>query len=257
MKVAKTILIGMLAGAVVLLGSEPGYAQDDESSAKGIYYDSGSKRLGAKFHIRLVRGDSTSEVPTGYKFRTGDRVHFTFEANEDCYVYVLNRTFDGDPDSLFKDVTKGIVYDEEKLKPATRYRLLFPTPKAGTNNRLDVGKEHVIPHTGSFIFDEQTGIEKLYIVLSRHRVDPIETVISHLGNGEAGEPGGEQLPTKEDQEVLDQLMKGLGENTTIQYGDDDDVDGYAVEGKGINYEPPEDDRQRNPVLIVVNLAHYR
>ncbi len=246
MRVGTRILIALLAVPVVWATS--GLLQEQEqASPRGIYYDDEVDQLGARFHIQLVRGDRTHTVSTRYPFESGDRVRFVLEANDDCYVYVLNRTFSGDPDSLFEDRSRGIVYDEDDVTSSTRFSVLFPTRQAGTNNRLDEGTEHVIPHTGNFIFDERTGIERLYVVLSRYRVDPIDAVLERLGEGEGSSA---QEPTDEDQEVLSQLMRGWHGSTRVQYGTDEDVHGY-----GIEYDPPEDTSHRNPVVLVINIEH--
>ncbi len=50
-------------------------------------------------------------------------------------------------------------------------RLLFPTQKAGSNNRLKNDVAHLVPNRGHYVMDDETGTERLYVVISDQRLD--------------------------------------------------------------------------------------
>ena len=235
--------------AVLAIASAGSAALAQESvSARGIFFDEGTTRMASEFFIHLVRGEESEEVPTTHKFQSGDKVRFVIKANADCYFYVFNRTFKGNPDELFSDASRGIVLDEEKISAETEYRILYPSEKAGKQNFLYKDSPHMIPVTGQFIFDEEKGIEKVYVVLSKSKVNKLEDLIARL-EGKSGDAGGTEGANNEDQEVLNQLMGTMAKKSVTEYGDSKDSRGYSASTAG-------EDSASDVVITVFTLAHY-
>src|SRR5664280_1648729 len=78
-------------------------------------------------------------VDPGLVFDTGDRVRFRFRANFDGYLYVMNQATSG------------------------KYETLFPREDTGEQNRIEPGKEYVVPATqGWFRITGPPGYDVLY-----------------------------------------------------------------------------------------------
>ena len=122
--------------------------------------------LGLRYSIlKQTAGSQTVEVDTDSVFRSGDRIRLLVQANDDAYLYIVQRGSSGN------------------------WSLLFPTPEiAGGNNRIEKGRSYEIPAGHWFAFDEQPGEEKLFIVLSRPPEASLEKMIYAL------QQGGEKAP---------------------------------------------------------------
>ncbi len=148
--------------------SAAGRAGEMKLTAKGIYYDVDRyQRSGLKFRIIMDENGKDRRVATSHPFRTGDRFSFSFEINRDTYVYVINRT----RTSTTAPVAAGYQAKRINRSQLSEPRLLFPTSQAGNNNRLASNKAHVVPSRGSFVMDDESGLEKLYVVISDKRLD--------------------------------------------------------------------------------------
>lgn len=87
-----------------------------------------------------------NEVDADSTFRSGDRIRLHVDTNTTGYLYVVMQGSSGN------------------------WRLLFPSADVdGGNNRIVKGTSQQIPagDTGQFVFDDQSGTEKLFLVLSR------------------------------------------------------------------------------------------
>ncbi len=160
----------MLALFAVLLGMAAGTAgAEQELTAKGIYYDVDRyQRSGLKFRVELDDRGKSRRVPATYPFHSGDRFTFSFEINRDTYVYVINRTQTSAP------ATVNAGYRAKGTGEAWRLgepRLLFPTGETGSNNRLTSNAAYAVPRRGYFVMDGESGIEKLYLVISDRPLD--------------------------------------------------------------------------------------
>ncbi len=81
-------------------------------------------------------------------FKSGDKIRFHIKPNVDGYAYILLRSGSrGEQAQLFPDLEKQ------------------------ENNRIVHGKDIVLPTDGTLAFDENPGIEKLTLLISRHTID--------------------------------------------------------------------------------------
>jgi hypothetical protein len=121
--------------------------------------------LGLRYTILKKSGDQPVEVGSGTVFHAGDRIRLAVEANDSGYLYVVNQGSSG------------------------TWKLLFPSPEIKDgDNHIQKRVRYEIPSGYTFTFDEQSGEEKLFIVLSRQPEPDLEGLIYSLGNPAAGNP---------------------------------------------------------------------
>lgn len=219
--------------------SRTGSSDAPALTAKGIYHDVDRyQRSGLKFRILLDQNGKQRRVSTSYPFRSGDRFTFDFEINRDTHVYVINRTQVSTTASVSAGYRpKGVQHRTRLSEP----RLLFPTSRSGNNNRLASNKTHAVPSRGYFMMDAQSGIEKLYVVISDRRLDFGDTFYADTGRlrGAAGPRTA----------ALQERLDGWKDNAVVQLvskGITHDVDGYGVTANA-----------SRPAVIEIDLKHYR
>jgi hypothetical protein len=101
-----------------------------------------------------------SEVDPDASFHSGDRIRLKVDANTSGYLYVVMQGSSG------------------------TWKLLFPsTEVAGGSNHVGKGESRQIPsgERGQFVFDEQAGNEKLFIVLTRQPEPDLDKLIYSMG----------------------------------------------------------------------------
>jgi hypothetical protein len=113
--------------------------------------------LGLRYSV-MKRGGSAKfvEVDQDLTFRSGDRIRLTVDTNTTGYLYVVMQGSSGN------------------------WRLLFPSAEVeGGNNRIEKGSSQQIPpgDQGQFVFDDQSGTEKLFLVLSRRPEADLDKLI--------------------------------------------------------------------------------
>jgi len=225
---------------------------------RGIFLASNTSTPGAtaypavKFRIELNRNGQVSPVPATYRFQSGDRFHFLFELNQSSYVYVVNRSVEGDPDQMGALLgTRGINVVNQgpgAREGAPGLQLLWPAQ--GGNARLAAGQAQSVPGpTQYFEFDTKPGLEKIALVVSPYPVDPSKYF--------PGLPGAPQpsASNREDtnEDVLAQLqdLRSLESNTATDSGTNR---GICV-GDCSQYSAPRNPAQ--PFILTVDLLHAR
>jgi hypothetical protein len=103
--------------------------------------------LGLRYSVLRRDGSGKfAEVDADATFRSGDRIRLHVDTNTSGYLYVVMQGSSGN------------------------WRLLFPSSDVeGGTNRIEKGTSQQIPagDTGQFVFDQQSGTEKIFLVLSR------------------------------------------------------------------------------------------
>jgi hypothetical protein len=103
--------------------------------------------LGLRYSVlKREAAGKFAEVDADSTFRSGDRIRLHVDTNTSGYLYVVMQGSSGN------------------------WRLLFPSSDVeGGNNRIEKGASQQIPpgDTGQFVFDQQSGTEKIFLVLSR------------------------------------------------------------------------------------------
>jgi len=100
--------------------------------------------------IELDRGGEKSTVLPTTEFKSGDKVKFIYTTNADAYVYWLSEGSSGN------------------------YQMLFPNTKTGTDNFIKKNEIYTIPVKGNFKFDDNSGAEKILLVMSPEKIPELE-----------------------------------------------------------------------------------
>ena len=125
-----------------------------------------------------------AEVDPDTNFRSGDRIRLHVDANTSGYLYVVMQGSSG------------------------TWKLLFPSAEvAGGSNLVRKGESRQIPpgNTGQFVFDEQAGNEKLFIVLTRQPEPDLDKLIYSMG----GTPGAKDRSLVAQASVSDSVVSKL------------------------------------------------
>ncbi len=225
--------------ALILVPAAASLAGGDELTAKGIYHDVDRyQRSGLQFRILLDDNGKERRVSTSYPFHTGDQFTFSFEINRNTHIYIINRT------EVSKSAAVAASYQPKQVSHRSRLtepRLLFPTEDAGTGNRLVSNRAHVVPSRGHFVMDHESGVEKLYVVISDRSLD-----FSDLFHADTGKLRGSAAPRTA---ALQARLDGWQANALVELvpkGIVHEVDGYAATA----------DASR-PAVVEIDLKHYR
>jgi hypothetical protein len=108
--------------------------------------------------LRQTKDRSVEEVDVDTTFHSGDRIRIRLESTDMAYLYILAKGASG------------------------RWRVLFPADGAGQDHRMRPDESQVVPQGGWFAFDHQAGEEKVFVMLSRKRVDDLDQAIARLRN---------------------------------------------------------------------------
>lgn len=93
-------------------------------------------------------------------FRAGDKIRFRFEVNDRGYIYLLMRSAAG------------------------AWSVLYPPPGEQTSPAaVDRGREYFVPSEGSFLFDDTTGEEQVFVAFSRDPEDDLTRLLSSVQRG--------------------------------------------------------------------------
>lgn len=98
-----------------------------------------------RIQLSLERNDKGvwQGVPANLVFAQNDRIRFRFSTNFDGYLYVMNQSTSGN------------------------YELLFPRQDTGEMNRIEAGKQYIVPATqGWFKVTGPPGYDVIYWVVS-------------------------------------------------------------------------------------------
>jgi hypothetical protein len=104
------------------------------------------------------------EVDQDATFRSGERIRLKVDTNTTGYLYVVMQGSSGN------------------------WRLMFPSADVeGGNNRIEKGMSQQIPpgDKGQFVFDDQSGTEKLFLVLSRRPEPDLDKLIYSITGASA------------------------------------------------------------------------
>ncbi|HTZ58668.1 MAG TPA: DUF4384 domain-containing protein [Acidobacteriaceae bacterium] len=147
------------------------------------------QRLGLRYALLKV-GDAgeLSEVLPETTFHSGDKLKISLMANQPGYIYIIQQGSSGN------------------------WRPLFPSPgDLPESNRVEAGRIYQIPSGKSFQFNQQTGQERLFILLSRQVVSDLDGVIFNLRQQEK-DPTATSRPSEQveaSNRISDQLIKNL------------------------------------------------
>lgn len=215
-------------------------AADKFSEVKEIFLDREHHptAIGMRYDIELERPDgSRMEVPVTYDFHSGDRIRLRVDVRSPAYVYVLNRTLNG-PDRGI-----SLVRDEDAQKPPA----MSETPRLVFGpERLIPGATRIAPKSAAMRFDENTGIEKLYVVVSAKPL-PLENMFDREGH---------LLFDRARRDSIGNLNRDLAAwsgNAKSAVPDKDGAKGLSQDNNGYCVER----RPNEPLMQEISLRHSR
>ena len=147
---------GMNNASIAKPGKQPTAPNTHNSTVATLV---GYSPLGLRYSLlHSSEGASYSEVDADTVFRSGDKLKVTAQSNDPAHLYVISRGSSGN------------------------WKVLFPSAEVGGgDNRVAAMQSYNIPPTGNFLFDENPGEEKLFVILSRKPVNDLESMIYDLG----------------------------------------------------------------------------
>lgn len=271
----RNIELALCAAGLLGWGAVGAFAQQTgDLSPKGIFLSEGEDRqTGVRFNVLLNRDGQSRLVSSNYRFRNADRMKFQFALNRSAYVYVLHRTFAGNPSSGRVRRYAGpkgieVVRDESRERErssdrdrrrrdrdSASYQMLFPNEAVGLDNRLKARRLYRVPASEDtyFTLDENPGIEKLYLVVSPERLEIEEHFDLRDGRVRRGRPtSGDGRRDDSSEDVLARLTAKLAQyagNSNLSMSKGIEVE--EVDSYGIGVE------RGKPLMIEVDLAHHR
>jgi hypothetical protein len=166
---------------------------------------SASVPLGLRYAV--MKRDASgqySEIDPDTSFHSGDRIRLKVDANTSGYLYVVMQGSSG------------------------TWKLLFPSAEvAGGSNHVSKGESRQIPpgERGQFVFDEQAGNEKLFIVLTRQPEPDLDKLIYSMG----GKPGSLISQTMVADDVVSKLRAQVSSRDLVfEKADSNESAAYVV-----------------------------
>jgi hypothetical protein len=133
--------------------------------------------LGLRYSLlRQTKNGSVEEVDVDTVFHSGDRIRIRLESTDMAYLYILAKGASG------------------------RWRALFPAEGSGQDHTMRPDESQVVPQGGWFAFDHQAGEERVFVMLSRKRVDDLDQAIARLRRTDRPQPA--TAPAAQDVPVM-------------------------------------------------------
>src|SRR3984957_695593 len=128
--------------------------------------------LGLKYTILKLSGDAMTAAAPSSVFHAGDKIQFSIETNSAGYLFIVRQGSSG------------------------TWMPMFPTPEIeGGNNRVEGFHSYTFPNGYRYVFDQQTGGEKVFIIFSRDPKPDFEQLVYTL---QGGKPQPVSTPTPQD-----------------------------------------------------------
>ena len=126
--------------------------------------------LGLRYSLLKYVGESDYvEVDPEITFRSGEKIRLRVQANDDAYLYVVMQGSSG------------------------AWRVMFPAEEFGEgSNRVLAGRVYDIPGRTRLVFDEQAGVEKLFVILTRQPETQMDKLIYDLENRKSADKAPEK-----------------------------------------------------------------
>lgn len=150
----------MTWGPVALLLVCSSLMSQEKPRARDLYLAGVGKPLGLRYQLLKVTPEGEyAAVDPAATFRSGDRVRLVVESNRGGYLYVVHRG------------------------SSQTWTLL-----SGGAVEIQAGSPYAIPKGGRFFFDEQPGVERLFLVLSSRPEPNLDELIRSLRGGAPDKP---------------------------------------------------------------------
>jgi hypothetical protein len=166
--------------------------------------------LGLKYTVLKLVGDTMKPVAPSSVFHAGDKIQFSVETNGPGYLYIVSQGSSG------------------------TWKPMFPSPEiaAGSNN-IEGFHSYTFPSGYRYVFDQQAGDEKIFLILSRDAKPDFEELVYSLQGGKTvpssaprpAEPAGPVLRASIDDSMVGRLHQTYARDLVIEkVGDDAPAD---------------------------------
>jgi hypothetical protein len=113
--------------------------------------------LGLKYTILKLAGNTMQPAAPSSVFHTGDKIQFSVETNGPGYLYIVGQGSSGS------------------------WTPMFPAPEIENgNNRVEGFRTYTFPTGYRYVFDQQPGDEKVFIIFSRDQKPDFEQLVYSL-----------------------------------------------------------------------------
>ena len=116
--------------------------------------------LGLRYTVQKTDVAHSTDVTADTIFHSGDHIQLSLEVNDTGYLYV---------------VSQGSSH---------KWSALFPSAAINGDNSVQRGRAYTVPPgTKAITFDDTPGVEHLFVIFSRQRVEEIDSLIFSLKGG--------------------------------------------------------------------------
>jgi Domain of unknown function (DUF4384) len=190
--------------------------------------------------LKQHAGGEYAEVSPDTVFRSGDRIRVSLEANDTSYLYIVQQG------------------------SSKAWNVLFPSSEIDEgSNHIERSRRYTIPAGGRFVFDEQAGTEKLFIVLSRRPEPDLEKMIYDL-SGKSPTPAATPADRKPkmvlaqnriDDSLVNRLRSQMVARDLVFEKVDDDKPAPTGAREKAMYYSTQDRTARARIVVDLNLRH--
>jgi hypothetical protein len=148
--------------------------------------------------LKVAETGEVSEVLPETVFHSGDKVKISLMANQPGYIYIIQQGSSGS------------------------WRPLFPAQgDVPESNRVEAGRIYQVPAGKSFQFNDQTGNERLFILLSRQVVSDLDRFIFNLQQEEkdTAKPASAPVQAEASNRISDDLVQSLKSRDLMEVED--------------------------------------
>lgn len=208
-------------------GSGKIIAVSDSSRATAPPPASGTA-LGLKYTLLKLSGDGMTAAAPSSVFHAGDKIQFSIETNSAGYLYIINQGSSG------------------------TWKPVFPAPEIeGGNNRVEAFHSYTFPSGYRYVFDQQAGEEKLFIIFSREPKPDFEQLVYSLQGGKAN-PVSQPQPNSQPAAQPTHVMRASIDDSTVDRLHQTYARDLVIERVGDDAHPATDNAAQEKAVYVVN-----
>jgi hypothetical protein len=184
--------------------------------------------LGLKYTVLKLSGDGMTAAAPSSIFHAGDKIQFSIETNSTGYLYIISQGSSG------------------------TWKPIFPSAEIeGGNNRVEAFHTYTFPSGYRYVFDQQAGDEKVFIIFSRDPKPDFEQLVYSL-QGKAKPvsqpaPGAQPAPTQPTHVLRASIDDSAVNRLHQTYARD-----LVIERVGDDAHPSADSASQEKAVYVVN-----
>jgi hypothetical protein len=156
--------------------------------------------LGLKYTVLKLSGNEMTPVAPNSVFHANDKIQFSIETNAPGYLYIVNQGSSG------------------------TWMPMFPSPETGGSNYVEGFRAYTFPPNQRWVFDQQTGEEKVFIIFSREAKPDFEQLVYSLqvkntapaSAPRPAEPAGPVLRASIDNSAVDRVHQTYARDLVIE-----------------------------------------